>query len=62
MISVISGVVVMGAGAAGLWFAMPKDGQPQPFAKAPVLEWLIPTMIVAALAIGVALVVSGVVG
>jgi hypothetical protein len=62
MLSIISGVVVTGAGATGLWFAMPKNGQPQSFAKAPVLDWLIPTAIVASLAIGVALVVSGIVG
>jgi hypothetical protein len=62
MISIISGFVVSGAGAAGLWFAMPKHGQPQWFAKAPVLDWLIPTAIVAALAIGVALVISGIAG
>jgi hypothetical protein len=41
---------------------MPKNGQSQWFAKAPVLDWLIPTAIVAALAIGVALVISGIMG
>jgi hypothetical protein len=62
MISILSGVVVSGAGAAGLWFAMPRNGHAQWFAKAPVLDWLIPTAIVAALAIGVALVISGIAG
>jgi hypothetical protein len=59
MISIISGFVVTGAGAAGLWFAMPKNDQARAFPNAPVLDWLIPTAIVAALAIGVALIMSG---
>jgi hypothetical protein len=59
MISIISGCVMAGAGAAGLWFAMPKNGEVQNFAKHPLFDWLIPTAIVAALAIGVALVMSG---
>ena len=62
MISILSGFVVTGAGAAGLWFAMPRNGSAQWFTKAPVLDWLIPTAIVAALAIGMALVVSGLAG
>ena len=59
MISIISGVVVAGAGIGGLWYCKPRNGQIQWFAKAPVLDWLIPTVIVSALAIGLALVVSG---
>lgn len=59
MISVISGIIVTGAGASGLWFAMPHNGQVQWFAKVPVLDSMIPTMIVAALALGVSLTISG---
>jgi hypothetical protein len=61
MISVLSGIVVTGAGIGGLWYCKPHNGQVHWFVKAPVLDWLIPTVIVSVLAIGVALVVSGVV-
>jgi succinate dehydrogenase/fumarate reductase flavoprotein subunit len=61
MLSVISGVVIFGAGGAGLWAALPVNGKPKPFATALVLEWLVPISIVSALAIGTALFVSGVV-
>jgi hypothetical protein len=61
MISVLSGIVVAGAGIGCLWYCKPYNGQVQWFVKAPVLDWLIPTVIVSVLAIGVALVVSGVV-
>lgn len=62
MIAVLSGLVVTGAGVGGLWLAMPHNGQAQRFAKLPVLDSMIPTAIVAALAIGVALTISGFVG
>lgn len=60
MLSIISGVVVVGAAAGGLWYAKPRDGQVRWFAEAPVLEWLIPIAILGTLAIGVGLMVSGV--
>lgn len=61
MISVISGLIVAGAGGASLWYLMPVDGQPHRLARAPFLELLIPVGIVSALAIGVSLIVAGVV-
>jgi hypothetical protein len=60
MISILSGAVVVGAGIGGLWYCKPRSGRIQWFIEAPVLEWLIPIAIVATLAVGVALVVSGV--
>jgi hypothetical protein len=62
MISVLSGIVVTGAGIGGIWYCKPQDGRIQWFIEAPVLDWLIPTVIVSALATGVALVVAGAVG
>ncbi|HVZ54793.1 MAG TPA: hypothetical protein VG986_22700 [Pseudolabrys sp.] len=59
MLSIISGAVVFGAGGAGLWYFTPRGGKTHPLADAPLLDSLIPIGIVTALAIGVALVVSG---
>ena len=60
MFSVISGVIVTGAGVGGLWYCRPHNGQLNPLVAKKVFDWLIPILIVTALAIGVALVVSGV--
>ena len=60
MISVISGVIVTGAGVGGLLYCRPHNGQPNWLVAMKVFDWLIPILIVTALAIGVALVVSGV--
>jgi hypothetical protein len=62
MLSVISGFVVTGAGVGGVFFCRPRNGEVRWFAVAPVLDWLIPTGLVAAMCIGVALIVSGVSG
>jgi hypothetical protein len=60
MYSIISGLVVSGAGGAGLWILMPRNGQPHRLARTPMLDSLLPIAIVAALAVGVALIVAGV--
>jgi len=60
MISILSGVVVFGAGGAGLWYFMPNQGVAHPHTKIPVLDSFIPIMIVSAFAIGLALIVAGV--
>jgi hypothetical protein len=59
MMSIISGVVVLGAGGGGLWLMIPRNGVPHPLARKPLLDSLIPIAIVAALAVGVALVING---
>jgi hypothetical protein len=61
MLSIISGVVVAGGGGASLWYFKPRNGQVHPLAIKPLLDSLIPIAIVSALAIGVALIVAGVV-
>ena len=60
MFQFVSGLVVAGSGAAGLWYCRPRNGQIHPLAIKPVLDWLIPISIVTALALGCALIVSGV--
>ncbi len=61
MFSIISGVFVAGSGGASLWYLRPRNGQVHPLAVKPLLDSSIPIGIVSALAIGVALIVAGVV-
>jgi hypothetical protein len=61
MLSFISGLVVTGGGVAGLWYFRPHNQVPHPLAVKPGLDFLIPIGIVTALALGIALIVSGVI-
>ena len=61
MMSILSGLAVTGAGLASLWYAKPHNGQVRWFATAPVLDWLVPVLILGTLAVGVSLVFSGIV-
>ena len=60
MLQFMSGLAVAGSGAAGLWYCWPRNGQVHPLIVTPVLDWLIPTGIITALALGAALIVTGV--
>jgi hypothetical protein len=60
MLYFVSGLVVTGSGAAGLWYCLPHNGQVRPLIVMPVLEWLLPVAIVFALTLGFAMMVSGV--
>jgi len=59
MFSVISGLVVGGAGGATLWLLKPRNGEIHPLIKKPWLEAPIAIGVAAAIAFGIALVVSG---
>jgi hypothetical protein len=61
MYSILSGLILAGAGATGLWYAMPRNGVVRAFARRPFLDSLVPIAIMSALAIGIALIVSGLV-
>jgi hypothetical protein len=60
MLSIVSGIVLFGAGVTGIWFFKPNNGVPHWHTKVPVLDSVIPIMIVGAFAIAVAIVVAGV--
>lgn len=60
VVSVLSGFGVFAAGGAALWYMMPTNGQVHPLARKPLLDSLIPIAIISALAIGVALIISGI--
>lgn len=59
MYYVFSGLAVIGSSAAGLWYFLPRNGKINPLVVLPVLDWLIPVAIVSALALGTALIMSG---
>jgi len=55
----VSGLVVAGSGAAGLWYCRPRNDRVHPLAVTPALDWLIPIAIVTALALGITMMASG---
>lgn len=59
MLSVLSGLVVAGAGSAGFWYLRPRNGHTHPLTVMPVLDWMLPTLLVGALVFGVAMIISG---
>jgi hypothetical protein len=59
MLSVISGLVVSGAGGTALWYLKPRNGVVNPLVVKPGLDFLIPIGIVTALGFGIALIVTG---
>jgi hypothetical protein len=61
MISIISGAVIAGVGAFGLWSFMPKNGVTHRLVTVPFLDSVIPTVIVATLAVGISLIIAGIV-
>ena len=61
MVSVISGLIIGGAGGAALWYLKPRNGVVHPLVVKPLLDSLIPIGIVTALGFGIALIVAGVV-
>jgi hypothetical protein len=61
MFSIISGAIAIGGGGAGIWYLMPRHGQLHPLARAPFLDSLLPIGIVTAFALGLALIVAGIV-
>ena len=42
MISILSGIVVTGAGGASLWYFMPHNGVIHPLARKPLIDAFIP--------------------
>jgi hypothetical protein len=62
MLSALSGVVLFGAGGAGLWYFTPRNGVPHRITTTPLLDTLVPIGIVALLAVGAALFIAGLAG
>jgi hypothetical protein len=60
MISLLG--VLLVAGSVGiLWYFRPREGRPSPAAALPLMDTIIPLAVTAGLALGVAMVVSGLV-
>ena len=62
MISIISGVVILCAGGVGLWYFKPHHGQVHWHTKVPILDSVIPVIIVAAFAVAVSIIIAGIAG
>jgi hypothetical protein len=60
MFQFVSGLVITGSGAAGLWYCLPRNGKVHPLIVMPVLDWLVPVAIVSALTLGTVMIISGV--
>jgi hypothetical protein len=58
MFAFICGAAVSGCGLGGLWCMMPRNGEVHPWALKPMFDSLIPITIVAAIALGGALMFS----
>ena len=60
MILFATGVALIGAAGAMLWYFRPRAGKTHRFAKAPFMETLIPITITCGAAFGVAMIVASV--
>ena len=58
MLSIISGLIAVGASGAGLWFFMPRNGVVHPLARKPFFDSFITVVIMTVFVIGVALIVD----
>jgi hypothetical protein len=61
MISLLSGIVLMGASAGIFWVVRPVEGHPHRLATMPMLETAIPLAITTGIVLGFALMVAGVI-
>jgi hypothetical protein len=62
MINIISGVVLLCAGGVALWYFKPHSGQLHWHTRVPILDSVIPVLIVAAFAVAVSIIVAGLAG
>ena len=62
MISIVTGVCFLAAGVVGLWYFIPHKGQLHWHTQVPILDSVIPVMIVAAFAVAVSTIIAGVAG
>lgn len=59
MLSVLSGVVAVGASGAGMWYFMPHGGVVHPLARKPFFDSFITVIIMTAFVVGAALIIGG---
>ena len=58
----LSGIALITAAVASVWYLAPRNGQVHPLAVVPFLETLIPVTIIVGLTFGVALLLLGILG
>ena len=56
MLSIVSGLVAVGASGAGLWYFMPRNGVVHPLARRPFFDSFVTVVIMTVFVIGVALI------
>ena len=62
MISIITGVVIFCVSWVGIWYFKPHKGQNHWHTKVPILDSVIPVILVAGFAVAVSIIVAGVAG
>jgi hypothetical protein len=60
MLSIVSGVVAIGASGASLWYFKPRDGVVHPLVLKPLFETFLAIAIMGVFAVGVALILDGI--
>ena len=62
MTSIISGIIILCACGVGIWYFKPHNGQVHWHTKVPVLNSMIPVILVAGLAVAVSIIIAGIAG
>jgi hypothetical protein len=59
MLSIVSGVVAIGASGASLWYFKPRHGVVHPLVQKPFVETFLSIAIMGVFAVGIALILDG---
>ncbi len=62
MINLAAGLILLGGSVAALWYFRPRNGMPAKIVTLPLMETLVPLGVTSGLALGMAMVVAGVLG
>jgi hypothetical protein len=60
MLAALFGIILVGTSVIGFWLMLPKDGLVRPVATMPVLESVIPLLIIASFFVGAGFIFAGI--